>query len=166
MKKSMLLVSSFLISSALLSGAALAQGAPPSAPPSDGPWMERPMTPPMSEAGQKIMHETMEASRKGGKAIIEALQTKDKEADALLKAATFDKKAYLAKKAEMRALHEKLALLHDEAFVTAASKMTAEDRAVLAERPRGPHGPMKGGHPGRRGGGPDGAAPMAEGPAE
>ncbi len=116
----------------------------------------RPMPPMManlSEAGQKLLQEAMTKGHEADKATFDDMKTKRSELGEILKAATFDKAAYLAKEQEIQALHAKMTASHFEAFASAASQMTQEDRTQLANRPQhprqgglnAPHGKMRDG---------------------
>jgi len=97
----------------------------------------------LSEAGQKLMHDSMTKQHEENKATFEALMAKQKELDAILKAPTFDKDSFLAKDAEIQTLSQKMMRARSESFAEIASQMTPEDRAKLAES-RGPHFRMDG----------------------
>ena len=147
MKKTPLYIASALLSVLLLSGMAQAKTMEATATPKTTQTM--PAKKGMgagiglSEAGQKLMHDTMTKQREENKATFEGLTAKQKELDALLKAATFDKAAFLAKDAEIQELHQKMMRARSEAFADIATQLSPEDRAKLAEG-RGPHFRMDG----------------------
>lgn len=85
----------------------------------------------MSEAGQKIMKETMDKYRESNKSTMDEVKAKHEELREIMKAPTFDKSAYLAKHEEVQALMAKMAAGRAEALATAAEKMTPEDRAGI-----------------------------------
>lgn len=121
----------------------------------------------LSEASQKLMKETMDKLHADNKATFEDIQTKHKEMQDIMKAATFDKSAYLAKHEEIQALHAKMSTARADAFASVAEKLTAEERAGFAGRGmmgmrhdgKGPHGGKMGSGMGR-GMNPD--CPMAD----
>ncbi|MDD3181263.1 MAG: Spy/CpxP family protein refolding chaperone [Alphaproteobacteria bacterium] len=111
-----------------------------------------PGMPKLSEASQKLMQETMDKLHEDSKATFEAVQTKHKEMQEIMKAPTFDKSAYLAKHEEIQSLMAKLSSDRAEAFASVAEKMTPEERARFADRGmmamrrdgKGPHGGKRG----------------------
>ncbi len=170
MNKKHLIIASALLSVILISGMAQAKTEPSPATTTTKTTQAatdktafpmRRMMPNLSEAGQKVLQETMNKERESDKATFEEMQTKRSELGEILKAATFDKAAYLAKEKEIQALQAKMMTAHAEALASAAAQMTPEDRAQLANRPQRP---MKGGQEGPRGGMRQGGAmaPMSD----
>lgn len=143
MNKKHLIMASALLSVILISGMAQAKTEPApattatkttQASPDKAAVPMRRMMPNLSEAGQKLLQESMKQERESDKATFEEMQTKIKELGEILKAATFDKAAYLSKEQEIQALHAKMMTSRSESFASAVEQMTAEDRAQLANR--------------------------------
>lgn len=101
----------------------------------------------MSEASKKLMKETMDKLHEDNKATFEAMKAKREEVQAIMKAPTFDKAAFLAKHEEMQTLHHKMATARHQAMATVLEKMTPEERAEMGMmKGRGMHHGMgKGG---------------------
>ncbi len=145
MKKSLTL-SAALVTLSLLAGGAYAQTkSTEAAKPMDhgAMKMEKPMSgkmqgPAMSEEGRKIMQEAMDKMRNDHKAHYDEMKAKKEEMKALLKAPTFDKKAYLAKEMEIQAIQQKMHTARAEMMADVAEKLKPEDRALMGQR-RGPH---------------------------
>jgi len=151
MKKTPLYIASALLSVLLLSGYANAKTAEQtatnvvSAASSEAkgvaaaPKAGRPDMPKLSEAGQKILRESMEKTREEHKASFEAIEAKHKELQDIMKASTFDKSAYLAKEAEIQALHQKMMTSRSESLAAALEQMTPADRAAFSQGGPRPH---------------------------
>jgi len=126
----------------------------------------------MSAEGSKLMREAMSKMHEENKELFAKMGTLHKELGDLMKAATFDKGAYLKKNDEIQALRAKIDSARAAAIAEVASKVSPDDRAALARPMRGPRGQgmrgkgMRGKGMGPMGGGMgprDGSGPMGEG---
>lgn len=105
----------------------------------------------LPEDKAQLVRDSMTQARKENKANWERKKALRGEIDALLVAPTFDKDAYLAKVKEQAALKEQMHLSFATKMADVASKLTAEERKILAD-----------GMPKRHGKGPHGGQPPVE----
>lgn len=87
----------------------------------------------LSDATKKLLGDTMKAKMESRKANKEGMKKYRDEMKALMAAETFDKKAFLAKKAEMNAMKTKKQAAHAESMANVFEKMTAKERQVWAK---------------------------------
>lgn len=92
----------------------------------------------------QLFKDTMKQSREKDKAVHDQIRKVFKERDAILTADKFDKKAYLAKSAEITKLFTQVHDNMTNSFVSVAEKFTPEERKILAKlRPEKPMRGMK-----------------------
>lgn len=89
--------------------------------------------PGLSEEGKKVLQETKKKNCEDRSAHRSEMKKKNEELNAILKAEKFDKKAFLAKKAEISNHKMKMKEKHTNAMAGALEKLSAKDRAAMAE---------------------------------
>ena len=87
----------------------------------------------LPEEKQKLLHETMEKVHKENASLRDQKHKLHQELDALMKAPEFDKDAFLAKTAQMDALHDKMKSNAEKQFASVAGEFTPEERKILVE---------------------------------
>lgn len=87
----------------------------------------------LPEEKRKALHEAMEKIHKENTGLHEQKHKLHEELDALLKAPSFDKDAFLAKQAELDALQQKMKKNAEKEFASVAASFNTEDRRILAE---------------------------------
>lgn len=100
----------------------------------------------MPEDKQQLVLDTFKSGREERKDSWEAMKTKRDELRALSLAPTFDKKAYLAKSAEIRTMKDEMSVRRSERMAELLSKLNANERKILADaKPehRGMHGKQR-----------------------
>jgi len=102
-----------------------------------------PIMPKLSEAGQKLMKDSMEKMHEENKGTFDEIMAKHKELQEIVKAPAFDKSAFVAKHEEIDALRQKLDQSRIETLATVMEKMPAADRAQMGGMGMG-HGPRNG----------------------
>ena len=85
----------------------------------------------LSPEKAKIYNDAMQKAIESNKAMHAEIRKAYQEADALLTAPTFDKKAYLAKTAEIDQLYAKQRAAMSDAFVSVVEKFSQDDRKIL-----------------------------------
>lgn len=86
----------------------------------------------LSDPSEKMMRETMQKMHEDNKGLMDAMMAKHQELQAIVKAPTFDKAAYLAKHEELQGLHHKMGTARVNAMAAVLEKMPAADRAQMA----------------------------------
>lgn|GEM_PF-4858438 len=81
----------------------------------------------------KLYNETMKQATENNAALRAQIQKAREEADAILTADKFDKKAYLAKATEMDQLYSKARSGMNEAFTSVAEKFNLAERKILLQ---------------------------------
>lgn len=85
----------------------------------------------------ELVRNSMKEGREEGKAERETLKKLFTEQKAIMVAPTFDKTAYLAKSKEISAVFAEVQTKRTERIADVASKLTAEERKVLADAHKG-----------------------------
>lgn len=97
--------------------------------------------PGVSEESQKLLKDVRMKHRSIRKASHEKMKKYRDELKVIMEAEKFDKKAYIAKKAEMTAMKTKMHASKTEDMASVYEKMTAKERAAWAKHThRGPKG--------------------------
>lgn len=85
----------------------------------------------LSPEKAKIYNDAMQAADDGNQDLRMQIHKAHDEADAILTAEKFDKKAFLAKAAELDGLYAKMRERNNEAYVSVMEKLTQDDRKIL-----------------------------------
>jgi len=134
MKINKLIFTTSLLTSLTLSGLAYAQMSPiPDASSGkESPKQKSEQTPAqLSPEKAKQYNDTMQLAADSNKELRAQIHKAHEEADAIMSAEKFDKKAFLAKAAELDQLYGKMRATMNDAFVSVAEKFSQEDRKTL-----------------------------------
>lgn len=87
----------------------------------------------LPEEKRTLLRSTMEKIHKENASLREQGRKLDKELDALLKVQEFDKSTFLAKQAQLDAIHDKMKAKAEQELASIAADFTQEERKILAE---------------------------------
>jgi uncharacterized membrane protein len=148
MKKTYLIAAPMLAAALLAGGQAFSEDAAPAATKKEAASITGEMNMKMKRQMNPVvkkLHEAMRKADEENKETLKEVEAKRKELREIVRAATFDKKAFMAKHEEIKALMEKVSDHRMEAKADFYAGLTAEERSSLPDRPNwGMRGMSKG----------------------